>query len=408
MAPEMFGLRGHAIGPWTDVYLLGALLHKILTGEPPHDGSLEACFESANSTVPRIYGAHVPGELAEICRKAMRPNPRERYSSVRELRESISRALEHMSSLELATAAKVRLEQIESSLAQNTTLAYDEDQLLNETIFGFEHALRIWRGNAEAERGLQHALEHAFFQSIAHRRLSAAEHWLRRMPHPRSEHMKALAEGRGAAEARAARVAEAEAHHRGHDLNVGREERVRLALFAAIALSSMPWAEAYLADRLRPSIDTMVLFIAPVLAWVIALGAVVLGRVANTEIARKIGCACLMAAAMSTTLRYLAHSGAIVTERQLLLDLVPFLVILAMFSQFIDLRLRVSLGLAGVAFASALHAPPEQLPVFFALAHLLGIGSLAWIWSKPTVEEPCKPVLRTVGKGSRLGPDSFS
>lgn len=408
MAPEMFGLRGHAIGPWTDVYLLGGMLHKVLTGEPPHEGSLEACFESASREAPRNYGPHTPKELTDICHRAMRPNPRERFSSVRELRESLARALEHTTSIELTIAAKVRLERIELSLADNTTLAQDDDQLLSETIFGFEHALRIWHGNKEAEDGLQQALEHAFFQAVAHLRLSIAEHWLRRMPHPRSDHNRALAEGRAAAERRARDAAEAERHRRGHDLNVGREERVRLAIFAAMTLSTMPWVDALLEGLLRPAVGAAVLFVAPTLAWAIALSATVLGRVANTEIARKIACACLMAAALSTTLRYLVFTGTIVTERLLLLDLVPFLVILAMFALFIDPRLRVSLGLAAVAFGSALHAPSAELPFFFALAHLLGVGSIAWIWSKPTDEVACNPVAHHGGKGSRAEADSSS
>lgn len=399
MAPEMFGLRGHTIGPWTDVYLLGGMLHKVLTGEPPHEGSLEACFESASREAPRNYSPHTPKELTDICHRAMRPNPRERFSSVRELRESLARALEHTTSIELTIAAKVRLERIELSLADNTTLAQDDDQILSETIFGFEHALRIWHGNKEAEEGLQQALEHAFFQAVAHLRLSIAEHWLRRMPHPRSDHNRALAAARAAAERRAKVEAEAERHRRGHDLNVGRESRVRLAILATLFLSTMPWADAYLGELLRPSVGSLVLFVAPILTWVFAIAALLLGRAADTEIARKIGSACIMAAAIRSVTRYLMFSGAMVTNRPLLLDMLPFLVILAIFALFIDTRLRTSLALAGIAFAAALHAPPSQLPFFFGLAHLLGVGSLAWIWSKPTTQDACNPVAHGDEKG---------
>src|SRR5579871_2718537 len=38
MAPELAQVRTHELGPATDVYLLGAILHEVLTGKPPHDG----------------------------------------------------------------------------------------------------------------------------------------------------------------------------------------------------------------------------------------------------------------------------------------------------------------------------------------------------------------------------------
>ncbi len=53
MAPEQAEGRGADLGPWTDTYLLGAILHEILTGSAP------CCARSPTSTTPgsRLTGA---------------------------------------------------------------------------------------------------------------------------------------------------------------------------------------------------------------------------------------------------------------------------------------------------------------------------------------------------------------
>ena len=78
MAPEMLG---GAVGERTDVYLLGAILHEILVGRPPHGGDgLAAMMISIVLSEPR-YPDDVPAELAAIAARAMRPSAEERYAS---------------------------------------------------------------------------------------------------------------------------------------------------------------------------------------------------------------------------------------------------------------------------------------------------------------------------------------
>ena len=51
MAPEMAAAVGDRMGPWTDVYLLGAILFEILAGRPPHrTGSLKEALEDARNS----------------------------------------------------------------------------------------------------------------------------------------------------------------------------------------------------------------------------------------------------------------------------------------------------------------------------------------------------------------------
>jgi serine/threonine protein kinase len=105
-APEQ--LRGEAVGVHTDVYALGALLHEILTGRPPHDLAgrtpLEAAQALADGPIPRPSEAAqaaetpLPGvsrgqwaDLDVLCGVAMHPDPARRYSSV----EALLRDLDH-------------------------------------------------------------------------------------------------------------------------------------------------------------------------------------------------------------------------------------------------------------------------------------------------------------------------
>jgi serine/threonine-protein kinase len=70
MAPEQ--LHGHdQLDERTDVFLLGAMLHQILTGQPPRDAAH-----------PAPPDARVPEELSRIGRKAMAHAPADRYPSV--------------------------------------------------------------------------------------------------------------------------------------------------------------------------------------------------------------------------------------------------------------------------------------------------------------------------------------
>ena len=79
-SPEQ--VQGGAQATTTDVYSLGAVLYKLLTGESPH--------------VPASKQAHpLPKDLEFIIGKAMRKEPEERYASVDALMEDIRAYLEH-------------------------------------------------------------------------------------------------------------------------------------------------------------------------------------------------------------------------------------------------------------------------------------------------------------------------
>jgi eukaryotic-like serine/threonine-protein kinase len=91
MAPEQIkGLRGDAR---TDIYSLGAILYKMLTGDVPF--SAENVFAEMRSKVeanpipPRESRAELSPELEEIVLRALERDPNDRYESAYELGEAL-------------------------------------------------------------------------------------------------------------------------------------------------------------------------------------------------------------------------------------------------------------------------------------------------------------------------------
>lgn len=168
VAPEQAAGEGERFGPATDVYLLGAVLHQIVTGEPLHTadtvlGALLHAYES-----PQVeYGADVSPELRGILHQATAREPAERFQSADELRKALEAHLGHRSSDELTREALRRLATVRTWLSQDAAAASgiiqtaDEASIqraVSECRFGFQHALRVWPANEAALAGLQELL----------------------------------------------------------------------------------------------------------------------------------------------------------------------------------------------------------------------------------------------------------
>ena len=82
----------------TDIYLLGATLYHILTGTAPLADATsrsEVFIRAREGDFPKPSDVRpgIPRELEEICLKAMRKNPRERYATAREIGQDIENFL---------------------------------------------------------------------------------------------------------------------------------------------------------------------------------------------------------------------------------------------------------------------------------------------------------------------------
>ena len=95
MAPEQ--VRGEAaqIDGKTDVYSLGAILYRLLTGRPPFQGKTQ--FETFEQVLrndpkpPRQFDAAIPRDLETICLHCLMKEPQNRYATAGELAEDLQR-----------------------------------------------------------------------------------------------------------------------------------------------------------------------------------------------------------------------------------------------------------------------------------------------------------------------------
>lgn len=153
MAPEMAAYNSSELGVVSDVYLLGAVLYEIVTGNPPHpcigDTNDALVAAAANEIVP----AGRNGELVDIARRAMATNLEDRYQSVKEFQDALREYQSHRQSIKLAESAHEHLASAKQS---------GRSDEFARARFAFEEALRLWSENTHAAQGMREAtLAHA-------------------------------------------------------------------------------------------------------------------------------------------------------------------------------------------------------------------------------------------------------
>ena len=187
MAPEMLEGRQNADAR-TDVYLLGACLHEVLTGRPRHIGSvLAAVFGAVLKAEPASYGDDVPPELGRIANQACAADPGDRFQSVTGFREAITEYLRRRGARALLHAAHRERSRLVHALDRPVPDPERVGHLVSASRFAYEQVLLEWHESDAAEKGLQDVLVRAIRWELGRDNVVAVGPLLAALPVPRPD-----------------------------------------------------------------------------------------------------------------------------------------------------------------------------------------------------------------------------
>ncbi len=95
MPPEQARADREAMGPWSDVWSLGAILYALLYGRAPYRGPANDVLELVQARPPeQPRSVPVPAPLEDIWKRCMRMEPDERFPDARAVASEVARWLE--------------------------------------------------------------------------------------------------------------------------------------------------------------------------------------------------------------------------------------------------------------------------------------------------------------------------
>ncbi|MCB9527822.1 MAG: serine/threonine protein kinase [Myxococcales bacterium] len=380
MAPEMAMGHGHRLGVHSDVYCLGALLHRLLVGAPRHTGrTLAQVLGAAARSAPFDYDPlDLPRPLTAICARATAAEPADRYPDVAALRRALADASEHLASARLVAEAARTLAELHAARAAGEADAVE--RAFGAARFALEHALRIWPANVDARQALDALLLDGAEDALAAGRVDHAARLLAAAGPELEERRAALAAAIAAEEDRRARQ---QRLSREFDLGVFSRRR-GLLLFAFAAL----WSTNNLRRALDPpTVERLVLD----QLWMIAL--VVTALVAarrwlwSTRINRRLSLLVPAIVATDTLARLVGWRLGLGPHPTTVIEIAADLIALIFISLVVDRRFALPLGTFAAGLAAALVAPHAAF-ICKALATFLGVTGVALLWIRARPGDP--------------------
>ncbi|MCB9641446.1 MAG: protein kinase [Myxococcales bacterium] len=234
MAPEMVMGSVEELSERTDSFLLGAILFEIMTGQAPHKReSMEESLISAYACDPFVFPAGLPQELVQICKKATKRDPADRYESVEAFRKDLAHFLQHRHSLSLCHEAQTGLEALEQLVGrpiEEQPTYQSVHGVFLEAQFGFQQALRAWEQNIQARSGLAELREVMAHYELSQGHEKAAAVLISQLESPGSALPRKLAALRKEKAEEAERIEALERFASDHDADFGQGTRGFLTL----------------------------------------------------------------------------------------------------------------------------------------------------------------------------------
>lgn len=182
MPPEQADGRVDDVGTLSDVYSLGAILYKLLTGRPPFQAATN--YETIQQVLneepvrPRVLNPAIPKDLETICLKCLEKDPRRRYSSATAFREELDR---YENGLPIQARPIGRLARLGRWCRRNPLPAGLGTGLVVVVIIGTVSATLLWtRARTEQRRTeYQRQVVAMLSDMVLDKTLDETEEWLR-------------------------------------------------------------------------------------------------------------------------------------------------------------------------------------------------------------------------------------
>lgn len=365
MSPEMVGGDGALLDVRSDVYLLGAILHEVLTGQPRHHGdSIPQLVHNVWVSRPPEYGPEVPSDLAALATRATHADKDQRPASAEAFRQAIEAWLEHRVSHRLTEAAKVQLAEAKARRARGE----NPDPAMRESRFGFRQALRSWEDNPAAAAGLQESLTMLLDVAIEAESIDTARAVLSEMDTPNARHNAPRVEALAShVETKTRRLAQLE--NVAAEMDLGQASRKRRVFgvgfgltFALVNVALELWSHAH------PLAHGSYLLVTGITAAVWALPAMIVRRtIFPNRASRRLGWSLallLFGQALSFAVMWKLE---IAFRPALALSLFPLATVILVKAVLIDMRMLWSAILALVGGAVAVFFPATALYVVGAV-----------------------------------------
>jgi hypothetical protein len=391
MAPEMLGGHESRLSERTDVYLLGAILHEVVTGRPPHEGStfmaIVASIVASEPTLPD----DVPSELAATVRRAMDADPDARFDGPEAFRLAIQGFLQHRDASRLADRASEHLRVLQALFEAGVgTEPEDREtvyQLFGQCRFGFRHALEVWPENVAARAALDRAIEAMVEHELALGEPEAARALLTEMEQVPAALAARVAEARASKEAEDARRRRLEEDL---DPSKGRRTRGFVAIIMGLLWTAMPLvAQRYVVHHgASPPVWMGFAVSVATLALLLGLGWWARESLTRTAINRRIGLAGLTAVALPLIARVVALQTGASLQETLHEQLLVWTGIAVTLASAVDRRLLVSAAgfLAGYLVLPMLGIDYTYYVVSATNSVLL--ANVAVLWARPREDLP--------------------